>query len=116
MRRSCATLLGCALIAAVGCSAEDSEPSSRAAASLPEIAFEDETGAQVTLPDLVETRPGSTQLLVLRHVASWCGTCIWSSDHTREWRDGKLAARVRVIDVLLADRDNAAPTARAIAD
>jgi cytochrome c peroxidase len=65
----------------------------------------------IALHDLQASCPGDPPVAILRLGASWCGTCRSYAAHTRTLLGSDVGDRVRVMDVLLFDRDNAAPTA-----
>lgn len=67
----------------------------------------DGTPRALSLHDYYTPCATSTQLLVLRATASWCGTCRWDAAHTKELLDRpSLASRVKLVDVVLANEDN----------
>lgn len=81
--------------------------------TLPDSAFDgvDESGAARTIR--LGEYAGDGRLLVVRvQGGAWCGPCAWHASHTRELVEGERGARVRVLDVILADRQNAPATAR----
>lgn len=54
-----------------------------------------------------EVSNAEPRLLVTRVVASWCGTCRVLAQHSAELLPSSLAVRVRYVDIVLADEDNA---------
>jgi cytochrome c peroxidase len=99
------------LLIAVGCSS--SQPAAPACATdypastsiafgavLPDL----ELGGGVKLRDYHEPCAEKSRLLMIRVSAAWCGTCRWQVAHTPR------NERVRLLDLLVADEDNAAAT------
>lgn len=85
-------------------------------ASLPDLHFSDESGASVSLTSLAAPcAERAAHLLVLRVVTGWCGTCRWHAAHTRETLPEGAADAIRVVDVLVADDDNAPSATTSIA-
>jgi cytochrome c peroxidase len=70
--------------------------------------------AKVALHAYFEPCAGQSRLLVLRVSAAWCGTCRWQVAHTGELGQLDVAPRVRLLDLLVADEDNAPPTAASL--
>lgn len=82
-------------------------------AALPDLSFdgenEDGEPASIHLRDYA----GDGRLLVVRvQGGAWCGTCNWQADHTREIFAGAREGHVRVLDLVVGDRENAHATAR----
>lgn len=68
-------------------------------------------GKRVSFASLVPPR-GNADLWVVRVQAAWCGTCQWQARETVRWTSAPEApARVAIVDVLIADRDNQPATA-----
>ena len=62
----------------------------------------------IQLSDYYEPCATASRLLVMRiQGGSWCGTCRWHAAHTNELLSGPAGARLRVLDLVLGDRDNA---------
>lgn len=75
---------------------------------LPDLAWEglgeDGRPRSIALRDYREPMAASPHLLVVRvQGGTWCGTCLWHAAHTRELS----SPRVRVLDLVVGDRDNA---------
>ena len=52
--------------------------------------------------------PDADGVLVVRvEGGAWCGTCLWQASHTREIFNRPGGDRVRVLDLVIGDRDNA---------
>jgi len=65
---------------------------------------EDGAPRTIALRDYREATAPSPRLLVVRvQGGTWCGTCLWNAAHTRELS----SPRVRVLDLVVGDRDNA---------
>lgn len=76
--------------------------------SLPDLAWEgigeDGRPRSIALRDYREPTAASPHLLVIRvQGGAWCGTCLWHATHTREL----ISPRVRILDLVVGDRDNA---------
>lgn len=73
-----------------------------------EGAREDGTIGDVALSDYV-ARPGSDDALLVIQLTGglWCGTSLWYGEHANELVPSAISARVRRLDVVLSDRDNA---------
>lgn len=76
--------------------------------ALPDLSWEglDESGRPrtIALRDYRESGGSRAHLLVVRvQGGAWCGTCLWTAAHTSEVKQ----ARVRVLDLVVGDRDNA---------
>src|SRR6185312_7407737 len=65
----------------------------------------------IAVHDLQASCPADPPVAVLRIGASWCGTCRSYAAHTRTLLGSDVGGSVRLLDVLLYDRDNAPPTA-----
>ncbi|MDF2696224.1 MAG: Cytochrome peroxidase [Labilithrix sp.] len=62
--------------------------------------------------DPCATRP---RLLVVRSSAAWCGPCLWHAAHTKRFlEDPRFADRLVLVDLLVADEDNAPATLGAL--
>ncbi len=81
---------------------------------LPDMTFTGESGP-VALHDYYEPCAQASRLLVVRVSAGWCGTCRWHAAHTKELHALDVAPRLEVLDLLVADDDNAPPDAKAMA-
>jgi cytochrome c peroxidase len=56
------------------------------------------------------------RLLVVRSSAAWCGPCAWhAANAPRAWQDPRVAGRVALLDLLIADEDNMPATESALA-
>jgi cytochrome c peroxidase len=77
-------------------------------AIVPDLAFDgvDEGGEHATIR--LRDYAGGGLLVVRVQGGSWCGTCNWSVAHTGEL----VATGVRVLDLVLGDRENAPATTR----
>ncbi len=72
----------------------------------PDLSFEGENGP-IALHDYFEPCAARPRILVVRVSAAWCGTCLWSTAHTKGVADLDFAAsRLSWLDLLVADRDN----------
>ncbi len=81
-------------------------------AVLPDLAFEGVSQAGVIgdihLHDYLAPPGGRASLLVVAVSGGlWCGTCRWFAAHAPEIDGGRGPERVRRLDVVLGDRDNA---------
>lgn len=106
--------VSCAL-AAISCGTAREAEAKRETHVLPaltELQLSDVDGAQVPLTDV----GGDAALLVVRVGTSWCGPCRWQAEHTRSLLSDASAARVAVVEVLIAGRDNGAPDALDFSD
>lgn len=77
-----------------------------------DLAFEgvDERGARATIRmnDYFDPCASESRLLVVRvHGGAWCGTCLWHGEHTSALTEGALGKRLRVVDLVVGDEDNA---------
>ncbi len=84
-------------------------------AVVPDFAFDgvDEGGARATIH--LRDYAGDGRLLVVRvQGGAWCGTCNWHAAHTREIFE-EAPARVRVLDLVVGDRENAPASAEVAA-
>jgi cytochrome c peroxidase len=81
-------------------------------ATVPNLVFDgaDANGAHGTIAmrDYFEPCASASRLLVVRVGATWCGTCLWHSSHTKALLDADpaIGARVELLDVLVANEDN----------
>ncbi|HVJ91812.1 MAG TPA: cytochrome c peroxidase [Labilithrix sp.] len=65
------------------------------------------TDGPVALQDFFEPCAERSRLLVVRSSAAWCGPCLWHAAHTTRFMDApKLAGRVVLVDLLIADEEN----------
>ena len=80
-------------------------------AALPALTFAGSTGS-VSVQSFAEPCTPQAKLLVLRTVASWCGTCRWHASNTAALVPADLASRVGMVDLLLANDDNQLATAK----
>jgi cytochrome c peroxidase len=89
-------------------------------APLPDVSFAalDVGGARIErrFRDYYEPCAERASLLVLRIGALWCGTCLWHYEHTGELSAAENADRILVVDLVLADEDNAPMTPEKLAD
>jgi cytochrome c peroxidase len=81
-------------------------------ARLPALRFEGarEDGAPgtVAVADYFEPCAPASRVLVVRvHGGAWCGTCAWHADHTSELASLDISPRLRFLDLVVGDRDNA---------
>lgn len=97
-------------LAACGSGPGGETPPPPARASLSGIVLQGVDGEPVPLSGLAEAPGSEPRLLVLRHMASWCGPCQWQAANTLSMLPNDLARRVKVVDVLLAGEDNGPPT------
>ena len=61
----------------------------------------------VSLHDVLDTCASPAPVVLVRIGAEWCGTCRWSAENATLLASSGVGARVRFLDVLLRDRDNA---------
>lgn len=67
----------------------------------------------VDLPGVLSTKSyfdpcgERSSLLVIRLGAPWCGTCRWHAAHTAEVKALDVGDRLRFLDIVITDRDNA---------
>jgi len=73
--------------------------------TLPALTFVGKAGS-VSVQSFAEPCATQAKLLVLRTVASWCGTCRWHASNTATLVPTDLASRVGMVDLLLANDDN----------
>ena len=127
MNWSFTTLLSGAMATAIGsvfvsCGSDSvgSGPYCGTATTYPEGA----TGVRTIPVDLVLSGPagdfvpttefekcgGAAELLVLRVTAPWCGTCEWHATEYVNEVPADTRAKVRLVDVLVGDRNNEVPT------
>ncbi len=81
-------------------------------AVLPDLAWRglDASGAPaaIAMHDYYEPRAERSRVLVVRvDGGAWCGTCRWHAAHTGDLMKLPEAARLRVLDLVVADADNA---------
>lgn len=70
---------------------------------------------QVALSSFYEPCAARSRIVVVRSSASWCGPCLWHIAHTKRFLEApKLAGRVVLVDLLVADEDNAPATLAAV--
>ncbi|HVH40917.1 MAG TPA: cytochrome c peroxidase, partial [Labilithrix sp.] len=73
-------------------------------------------GGPVKPADFYEPCAPRSRILVVRSSAAWCGPCLWHAGHTKRFmEDPRLAGRVVLVDLLLADEDNMPATPAALA-
>ncbi len=82
--------------------------------AIPDMTFDGESG-KVALHDYYEPCAAASRLLVVRVSAGWCGTCRWHAAHTKELHALDVAKRLEVLDLVIADDDNAPPTTATLA-
>lgn len=83
-------------------------------ATLPDLQLDGESG-KVALHDYFEPCAASSRLLVVRVSALWCGTCRWHASHTKELLSLDVGARLELLDLVVADDDNAPPRSASLA-
>lgn len=70
------------------------------------MSFEGPAGI-VRVADFFEPCAERSRILVVRSGAAWCGPCLWHVAHTRRFvDDARLAGRIVLLDLLIADEDN----------
>jgi hypothetical protein len=74
-------------------------------APLPNLNFSGVDGSR-SLQSFAVPCDSNANLLVLRVVAGWCGTCRWHSAHTSSLVPADLTSRVQMVDLLLANDNN----------
>ncbi len=79
---------------------------------LPNLTYEgvDErnVAGPIHLADYYEPLAASPHLLLVRIEGGvWCGTCRWHAAHTGELLSGARGSRLRVLDLVIGNRDNA---------
>ncbi len=84
-------------------------------ATIPDMTFagvrEDGATGEVSFHDYYEPCAARSRLLVVRTSGgAWCGTCLWHASHTRELQSLAFGARLRIVDLIVGDRDNAPAT------
>ncbi len=87
----------------------DEPPGFTVHGTLPDLSFDgiDDGGARpIQLRSYFEPCAATSRLLVVRVSAGWCGTCRWHAAHTKELYALDVGARLRVLDLLVADDDN----------
>ncbi len=80
--------------------------------TLPDFSFEGagEDGAlgPIHLQDYLETGKGPRQLLSIEVSGGlWCGTCRWYAEHAIDALPERAASRIRRLEIILGDRDDA---------
>ncbi len=56
------------------------------------------------------------RILIVRSSAAWCGPCFWHAEHTKRFlEDPRFADRLALVDLLVRDEENLAPTLPALA-
>jgi cytochrome c peroxidase len=80
-------------------------------APLPPIAFAGDGPTPTPLSTYAEPCALRSRVLLVRNVAGWCGPCRWHAANTQSMVPSSITDRVRVVDLLLADDDNAPPAA-----
>ncbi len=82
-------------------------------ATLPDLVFDVVTpegaAAKVSLHEYFEPCAPQSRLLVLRVGAAWCGTCLWHYAHTGAIKALDVGARLRFLDLELANEDGFSP-------
>lgn len=82
----------------------------------PGMTFEGLNGT-VSIDALYDPKAAQPKLAVIRTSAAWCGTALWHAARTKRFfQDSALAARITLIDLLVADRDNVPADKVALAD
>ncbi len=81
-------------------------------ARLPALRFdgarEDGSAGSIALADYFEPCASAARVLVVRiHGGAWCGTCEWHAEHTSELAALDIGSRLRLLDLVVGDRDNA---------
>ena len=81
-------------------------------ATLPDLAWQGlgERGEPraIALHDYFEPNAQRSRLLVVRvNGGAWCGTCLWHAAHTGEVMSLPVASRLRWLDLVVGDADNA---------
>lgn len=91
-----------------GCNTVPAAGSSLALGSpLPDLGFAgDGDSGIVSIGSFAQPCASNAQLLVLRVVAGWCGTCRWHSSNTATLLPADVASQVRIVDLLLANDIN----------
>ena len=68
---------------------------------------EDGSSGAISVHDYYEPCATRSRLLVLRtNGGAWCGTCLWHAAHTNELEALGIGARLRIVDLVVGDRDN----------
>lgn len=76
----------------------------------PDLVFDGPTGP-VSIASAYEPCASPGRILVVRSSAAWCGPCVWQATHTKRlFDDPRLAGRLLLLDLLIADEDNMPPT------
>jgi cytochrome c peroxidase len=68
------------------------------------------SGSTIALHALQAVCPDDPPIAILRIGASWCGTCRSYASHTKTLLGSDVGGSIRLMDVLLDDRDNAPST------
>ena len=91
-----------------GCAAVETGTTVSLGEPLPNLEFATDANdaGVVSLASYAEPCAPSAKLLVLRQVAGWCGTCQWHASHTARFLPSDVAARVQLVDLLLANENN----------
>ena len=91
----------------IACDASSVSPGATLALGtpLPALTFAGSTGS-VSVQSFAKPCATQAKLLVLRTVASWCGTCRWHASNTSTLVPPDLASSVGIVDLLLANDDN----------
>jgi cytochrome c peroxidase len=94
--------------------------------TIPDLQFEKVSPSgevsPVSMHDYFEPCAKRPRVLVLRAVATWCGTCRWSAAHTSEFLNSEFREQIEWLDLLVADEDNSpanvasVPSWRALVD
>lgn len=71
----------------------------------PDLSFDGPSG-KISLHDYFEPCATQSRLLVVRSGAPWCGTCRWHLKHTSELKKLDVGARLVLLDLMVANRDN----------
>jgi len=103
----------------VGCGSDGASPGAARGASVAQLVLQDADGQPLPLSKYRAQDGAQPALLMLRVGASWCGPCLWQVEHTADLRAAAVKAggtTLQVLDVLVAGRDNGAPTAQDFAD
>lgn len=81
----------------------------------PDATFASPEG-DVALKDYYEPCAPRSRILVVRTSAAWCGPCLWQAAHTNRFmEDARLAGRLVLVDLLVADEENMPATPPALA-
>jgi cytochrome c peroxidase len=70
------------------------------------LSFEGPAGP-VRIEEFFEPCSARSRILVVRSSAAWCRPCLWQAAHTTRFKeDPRVAGRLVLLDLLLADEDN----------